>query len=247
LISILVPVLGRARRSSINTVCASRLRTIVQACSSYLIDYKRYPQNFTNDLHQMVFPHDQQSRMMNQFKPYLDNFPDITDTTDVSKLPPTLQCPWAEMSDLGNDNRRIVGNGDTYWYTGYAYYAQLEDNPNWIDKFGVKHFNNGVVLKPGRNADKKGKRRAVLYGDNVVYFQPYDMWNYTHYNSGRATAAPGGFGLWRLDTRTFHGRHLAWSDGSVEWINGSEHKLDLTFAMQNSSYAVAGGGYWWWY
>jgi prepilin-type N-terminal cleavage/methylation domain-containing protein len=247
LVAILLPTVARVRRSSTNTVCAARLRTISQACWAYLSDYKRFPQNFTNDLHKMVFPHDQQSRMMNQFSPYLNNFPEITNATDVSQLPATLQCPWAEMSDLGNSDRRVIGNGDTYWYTGYAYYSQLEDNPNYIDSAGTAHPQQGVVLKPGRNADRKGKHRGVLYGDAVVYFAPFDMWNYTHYTSGRAIAATAGFGLWRRDTRTFHGRHLAWSDGSVEWINGSEHKLDLNFAMQNSSYAVSGGGYYWWY
>jgi type II secretory pathway pseudopilin PulG len=249
LVAILLPVVARVRRSATNTVCAARLRTIAQACSAYLIDYKRYPQNFTNDLHKMVFPHDQQSRTLNQLSVYLDRFPDITNATDVSQFPPALQCPWVEMSDLGNSDRRVIGNGDTYWYTGYAYYAQLEDDPNYKDTSPpyAAHPQQGVVLKPNRNADRKGKRRGVLYGDAVVYFAPYDMWNYTHYTSARAALAPGGFGLWRRDTRTFHGRHLAWSDGSVEWVNGAEHKLDVTFAMQNSSYAVGGGGYYWWY
>ena len=247
LVSLLLPALNRARRSSINTVCANRLRSIAQACSAYLIDHKRYPQNYTNDLHQMVFPHDQQSRMMNQFSAYLDKFPEITNATDVSKLPAVMQRPWAETSDLGNSDRRVIGNGDTYWYTGYAYYAQLEENPNWRESNGTPHAQNGVVLKANRHADRRGKRRAVLYGDAVVYFEPYDMWNYTHYTNGRAIAAVTGFGLWRKDTRTFHGRYLAWTDGSVEWINGSEHKLDKAFAKDNSSYAVAGGGYWWWY
>jgi prepilin-type N-terminal cleavage/methylation domain-containing protein len=249
LVAILLPVVSRVRRSSTNTVCAARLRTIAQACSAYLIDYKRYPQNYTNDLHKMVFPHDQQSRTLNQLSVYLDRFPEITNATNVSQLPPTVQCPWAEMSDLGNGDRRVIGNGDTYWYTGYAYYAQLEDDPNYRETSPpyTMHPQQGVVLKRNRNADRKGTRRGVLYGDAVVYFAPFDMWNYTHYTSGRGLAALAGFGLWRRDTRTFHGRHLAWSDGSVEWVNGTEHKLDLKFAMENSSYSAAGGGYWWWY
>ena len=46
LIAILLPVVSRVRRAATNTVCATRLRTIAQACSAYLIDYKRYPTEF---------------------------------------------------------------------------------------------------------------------------------------------------------------------------------------------------------
>ena len=247
LVSLLLPALRKVRVASVNTVCAARLHQITLACSTYLVDYKRFPQNYTNDAHQMVFPHDQQSRTMNQLSTYLTKFPDITNTTDVKALPPILQCPWAEMSDLGNADRRIVGNGDTYWYTGYAYYAQLEENPNYTETSApyTVHPQNGVVLKPNRNADRKGKRRGVLYGDSVVYFGPFNMWNYTHGRAG-PLGAVGGFGFWRTDTRAFHGRHLSWSDGSVEWINGAEMKLDLAFALQNAAYS-SGGAYYWWY
>jgi len=248
LISIVMPALRRVRVSSINTVCASRLHQIGLACATYLVDYKRYPQNYTNDLHKMIFPHDQQSRTMNQLSTYLTRFPEITNATNVEQLPAILQCPWAEMSDYGNDARRVIGNGDTYWYTGYAYYAQLEENPNYRDSTPpfTPHEQIGVVIKANRHADRKGKRRAVLYGDNVVYFSPFDIWNYTHETSARVT--PGSLlSFWRKDTRGFHGRHLAWTDGSVEWINGSEIKLNVNFAMQNASYSNLGGGYWWWY
>ena len=56
------------------------------------------------------------------------------------------------MSDLGNSDRRVIGNGDTYWYTGYAFYAQLEDVPNWTESTPpfTKHTQRGVVLKSGR-------------------------------------------------------------------------------------------------
>ena len=247
LVAILMPALRQVRIASVNTVCASRLHQIALACTAYLAEHRRFPQNYTNDLHRMIFPHDQQSRTMNQLSGYLTKFPPITDTTPVSELPPVVQCPWAEMTDLYGTDRRVIGNGDTYWYTGYAYYAQLEENPNYRDTAPpyTVHPQLGLVLKPNRHADRKGRRRGVLYGDAVVYFGPLDMWNYTHHRSG-PTAAPAGFGIWRKDTRTFHGRHLAWSDGSVEWVNGSEIKLDLAFAHQNASYTT-GANYWWWY
>jgi hypothetical protein len=197
----------------------------------------------------MVYPHDQQSRILNEFSAYLDHFPEITNATDTSQLPKVLQCPWVEMVDFTNNERRVVGNGETYWYTGYAYYAQLEDDPNWRDKAGTPYPQLGVVLKLNRNADKKGKRRGVLFGDNVAYFPLFQAWYYTHQRNS-PVRANSFLGFWRTDTRAFRGQHLAWSDGSVEWVNATEMKLDVSNVTQtkrNASYSDAGYGYFWWY
>src|SRR4051812_46210574 len=83
LVGILMPALQRARVASINTVCASRLRQITLACTTYLAENKRFPQNYVNDPYDMIFPHDQQSRMMNQLSTYMGNFPLVTDATPV--------------------------------------------------------------------------------------------------------------------------------------------------------------------
>jgi hypothetical protein len=48
------------------------------------------------------------------------------------------------------------------------------------------------------------------------------------------------------DTKTLRGQHRAWSDGSVEWVNGSEMKLDTAAASQNASY-WDGALYLWWF
>jgi prepilin-type N-terminal cleavage/methylation domain-containing protein len=245
LIAILMTAMRKVRIASVNTVCGSRLHQITLACSAYLVDYKVFPLNYVNDPYQFVYPHDQQSRTMNQLSTYLTKFPDITDATPLGDLPAALQCPWAEMSD--SEARKVVGNGNTYWYTGYAYYARLDERVNYIQKGPppVPQIQNGQLIKPLRHADGKGRRRGVLYGDNLVYFGYLDMWNYTH-SVNAAVGVPAGFGFWRTNTRSLHGRHLAWSDGSVEWVNGGEMKLDKSQAVQNASY-WDGGLYFWWY
>ena len=97
-----------------------------------------------------------------------------------------------------------------------------------------------------RSADGKGKRRGVLYGDNVVYFGYWNMWNYPHFKDASVGAAPTSFSFWRNSAAALHGRHLAWSDGSVEWVNAGEMKLDPAQGAQNASY-WDGGLYFWWF
>jgi type II secretory pathway pseudopilin PulG len=244
LIALLLPALRKARQASVNTVCASRLHSIAQACSAYLIDYKVYPLNYVNDAHQNIFPHDQQSRTLNQLSGYLNKFPDITDATPVTDLPPVLLCPWAEQTD--SDGRKIVGNGNTYWYTGYAYYARLEVRKNWVSKGPpeVINYQNGTVLKLERVADDKGKRRGVLWGDAVVWFGPFNTWLYSHTTSSPLTTHTL-LPYWHTNTKALHGQHQAWSDGSVEWVNGSTLKLDLATADKNASYGIGASYYWW--
>jgi prepilin-type N-terminal cleavage/methylation domain-containing protein len=245
LIALLLTAVRKVRVASVNTVCAARLHQIGLACATYLAEHRVFPHNYVNDSYTQIFPHDQQSRTMNQLSTYL-KFAEITDATPLGDLPGVLQCPWAERSE--SDERKVVGNGNTYWYTGYAYYARLDENPNYVDKGPplVVHVQTGKLLKPDRHADRRGKHRGALWGDNVVYFGYLGMWNYTHYRDASVGAAPAGFNFWRNSFKGLHGRHMAWSDGSVEWSNADDLKLDPTKAAQNASYSD-GGQYFWWF
>jgi len=74
------------------------------------------------------------------------------------------------MSDLGNSDRRVIGNGDTYWYTGYAYYAQLEDDPNYIETTPpyTVHPQQGVVVHDQHFQRRVGAGQAIGHGVGQV-------------------------------------------------------------------------------
>jgi prepilin-type N-terminal cleavage/methylation domain-containing protein len=241
LISILLPALSKAWVSARNTQCASRIHQIITACNVYLNDYKTYPTNFINVPTDVVYPHDQQSQTLNQLQVYLGNFAPITDATDPSALPSALVCPFVDGSDaLG---RKWVGNGYTYWYTGYGYYAMLDQRINYVDSAGTVWYQNGAMLIPNACADACGTRRGVLWGDAVSWFGYVGspgIWYYPH-TAGefRGTST---FLFWHDTPTAFAGRNMGYSDGSVEF----ESSLDLNPAdFSNVAYWDQGQYYWW--
>jgi prepilin-type N-terminal cleavage/methylation domain-containing protein len=242
LISILLPALSLARQSAINTQCAARIHEILLACDVYLNDYKTYPTNFINDNFSMVFPQDQQSRTLNQIVPYLGNYQPITNATLPSGLPSPLVCPFVDGSDdLG---REWTTNGNTYWYTGYGYFAKLLDKPNYVDSTGTAHYNlNGVMPIPSAGADDQGSVRAALWGDAVVWFGGTNCWYYTH-TKGRY-AGNASYVFYHNTPTAFGGQNMGYTDGSVEFNSTVDFNPgDWTKTV---AYYENGSNYWWWF
>ena len=242
LVAILLPALAKARIAAKNTVCASRIEQVLVACSAYLVDIGKYPANYVNDAYNMCYPHDQQSRTLNELSAYLGHFPDIVDATDPGNLPPPLVCPFVEGSD--DTGRKWVGNGNTYWYTGYGYYARLDEHVNYTDSNGTIHYQNGVLRNPDECADARGTRRGVVWGDAVSWFGyvgGQGMWYYSH-TQGQY-GGNSSFVFWHNTFRAFAGRHLGFSDGSVEFDPSVD--LDPAHFAPNVTYWDGSQYYWW--
>ncbi len=240
LISMLLPALSKARVAAKKTVCASRLEQILVACSAYLAETGRYPLNYVNDPYNMAYPHDQQSRTLNELSQYLTRFPDVTDATLPENLPPVLVCPFVEGSD--DQGRKWVGNGNTYWYTGYAYYARLDENPNYTDSGGV-HYQRGILRFPEHSANARGTRRGVVWGDAVTWFGyvgGQGMWYYSHTKG--SYGGNSSFVFWHDTKAAFAGVHLGYSDGSVVW---EQPDIDPANYVKNVAYWDGGQYYWW--
>jgi type II secretory pathway pseudopilin PulG len=237
LVAILLPALAKARTEARSIQCASRLHQILVACSAYLVDTGKYPCNYVNDPYSMCFPHDQQSRTLNELAAYMGHFPDITDATLPEDLPSQLVCPFAEISDP--TGRKWIGNGNTYWYTGYGYYARLDEHQNYPG-----HVQDGILRFPDHAADARGVSRGVVWADAVSWdggVGGQGMWYYTH------TRGQYGFNsiftFWHDRFSAFAGQHLAYSDGSVVWQNTTDiNPADFT---QNVAYWDGIDYYWW--
>lgn len=243
LIAMLMPALAKARTAARNTQCASRIEQILVACSAYLVDTGKYPLNYVNDPYSFCYPHDQQSRTLNELAGYLGQFPDITDSTDPSDLPSPLVCPFVDGSD--DPGRKWLGNGNTYWYTGYAYYARLDEHVNYTENNGTVHYQNGQLRMPDESADARGTHRGAVWGDAVVWFGyvgGQGMWYYSHVDGHFGANAT--FVFWHDTPNAFAGRHLGYSDGSVEFFPS----LDLNPADFNANVTYWDGGeYYWWF
>ncbi|HEY8665319.1 MAG TPA: type II secretion system protein, partial [Tepidisphaeraceae bacterium] len=165
LIAMLLPALGKARRSAKNTVCASNLRQLVMASTVYLNDNKYYPNvNRINGdpVGGLAIPHDIAPPLINSLSRYLGNYPAVTNdgstNTPISGYAPIVQCPFAADWD--------TQRGPFSWiavYTGYGYYGRLEEGSPSMQ-----------LIAPVRAANRRGTRRAVLWADPVVWYGPYN-------------------------------------------------------------------------
>ena len=82
------------------------------------------------------------------------------------------------------------------------------------------------MIQPKRIARMRGGSRGVLWADSLHMvmvggqFQGYGFFHFT-----RSLTVTPAFGGLVIDPSTLNGQHRAWSDGSVEWLKGSE--IDL--------------------
>jgi type II secretory pathway pseudopilin PulG len=251
LISILLPALAAARKSAINAQCAARLHQILLACNAYLNDFHQFPINYVNTAvaGSSIQPHDQQSRTLNQLSIYLGNFATIADTTPIGQFPEQLECPFVDGSDA--PERETVGNGQTYWYTGYGYYAGLDSRVNYTDSTGAYLQNlyqdvRGPIGNADACADYGGTRRGALWGDNVAWYGYVNGSTGTYYycHTNGVYKGDSSYPFWHDTTSAFGGQNIGYSDGSVVFISSLDFK-PADFA-NNVAY-WDGNEYWWWY
>jgi hypothetical protein len=234
-----------------NTQCASNIHQILVACNAYLNDFHTYPINFVNTPMggDSIQPQDQQSRTLNQLSIYLGNFPALTDTTPTGSFPSQLLCPFVDVSD--GAQIQTVGNGYTYWYTGYGYYSGLDQYVNYTDASGTVWYQTWYqnVRIAGECADTRGIRRGALWGDAAAWWgysggpAGLGMWWYSHTNYSSPNNSTFS-SLWHFTPASFGGQNMGYSDGSVQF-NATLDFKPADFA-NNVAYWDA-GEYWWWF
>lgn len=239
LVAVLLPVLARTRASAMKVVCAGRLRELTLACLMYRDENRVLPQplqqSTLDPLGQLVLGHAPQqvsTRLLNDLRPYL-KFPEVNVSTRASQLPPFVQCPFAEeASDVDRGPAIALFETDVAtFYTGYAYVGRLDEAPlppspptGTLITFSMPRIDSGELLRPGRCAVAKDRRRAVLWADHVSRSKlAGGFWQYTHARGGRAGPLP----LTRLDWRGLLGQHRAYTDASVEWVGAGESGLKV--------------------
>jgi type II secretory pathway pseudopilin PulG len=244
LIALLLPSLNKARRHAKDINCASNLRQLTAGCVMYQNAFKKWPESLHNPIiGETVVPTDIQSRLLNQIAPFL-GFREIPNTPDwpagaPSPKPTRGDLPKFILSTEFVDNELdvgpAIGNGPTYWYTGYSYFGRIDD------KLSPAQLN--VIIKPDRVASS-GKR-GVLWADSIVYWEappPYFYANHAAYPGFRQADRPIGL----------RGQHVGWSDGSVIWTPLDDKKVNkataiLPGAQSSASYQIApSAGYYWW-
>jgi len=258
LIAILLPVLSRTRASAMKVICASRLRDLTLASRMYCDEQKVFPppiqQGALDSLGRLVLAHKPQqitTTLLNQLRPYL-KFPEVEVTTEVSKLPPFAQCPFAEEQAL--DRGPVVSllePGVATYYTGFAYLARLDERPvvptlpaGILTALPPTFIDPGRPLKPNRTATAKDRRRAVLWADAVYRSnQSSGFWQYTHARGAR----PGPLPLTYLDHVGLLGQHRAFTDASVEWIAAGDPELDVAAPQRDLTASFKTADEHWWF
>lgn len=207
LMGLLLPALSRARAQAARTRCAANLRQLVQACVMYQIDHHVYPFGNYNSAMGSVVPNQVQVRLLDDLASYL-RYSMPTGSEAVRELPPVVVCPVRATVDFYMDGP-AAGPGEVNWFTGYDYQGWLNETPN----------NYAVTLKTTRIAKSTGTRRGVLWSDTVACSTFYGpaSWIYFHFKRGTHFN-----GIAMADTGALDGQNRAFSDGSVEWINGAD-------------------------
>jgi prepilin-type N-terminal cleavage/methylation domain-containing protein len=227
LLGILLPALSVARTRARDIKCASNLRQLVMATVMYFNEHKTYPTPPQLSAFGGPVPIASDERLLNEIGPYL-KWPTVTPTDTVLTLPPVAVCD-LRTNVLGLlDYTYNLGN--PYWNTGYSYCAGL----------GLPQYPNATVLMKDKQSDLKGKRRGVLWADNMLLVG--------------TTAAPLGFAYFHIrgshqleqtfltvpDPVSYRGHHRAWTDGSVEWSSREYTDLDKTHADTAAAYRIDG-------
>jgi prepilin-type N-terminal cleavage/methylation domain-containing protein len=230
LVGILLPTLNIARRSAVQAVCANNLHQISAAAVMYLNERKQYPAAPCDPTLGDVYPEHMQVRLLNDLVPYL-KYREIKPTDTMRTLPNVFKSPARESFAINMGPQTI---GATFWITGFNYYARLDDPPN----------AHGVLIQPKRAARARGGTRGMLFSDALSWSNSLGPGTYTffHFRGSR-----GFNGVGAGHAQSVLGQHRAWSDGSVEWINGTDIDFDPAHFETTASYKIGVPGNYWSY
>jgi type II secretory pathway pseudopilin PulG len=219
LIGILIPTLAKARDQARRVECAARLRELVHASTLYLNSHRVYPPVAAQPAANAVFPGGITIELANIILSTWRT-KELDPSHDITRWPASLVCPSRLEVDLLLDPNPAFGV--PYWTSGYSYFGRCADAEQ-----------TGKPL--ARCSDRRGKKRGVLWADNLIYVAagPQSGYAYFHYKGNMNVQ-------WPLGTveapGNFLGTHRAWSDGSVEWLPKKHFDLDPAKADHQAGY-----------
>jgi len=207
LVSLLLPVIGRAKQRGKRTVCMNNLRQFAIADTLYCDDNGRLP--LPNDFIPSSVTLDRLTVMAQTLQLSVPSGP-VSSWPKRAAQPKWFNCPMAVES--GHAEGITLGAG---LYTGYTYVGGVE-----ISKMVTSGF--ATLLNPEHTADEKNTRRGVLWSDVLDEFHMSDPRRFEFFHTRRRLTHPD----FRFQAEDLDGFHRAWSDASVEWIPRA--RLDLS-------------------
>jgi prepilin-type N-terminal cleavage/methylation domain-containing protein len=223
LLSLLLPALSRARIQAQQAECGNRLRQLVIGSTMVLGEDERFPAPAVM-LGGTVVPSAITVDLLNRVGRTM-KWPEVSPTNTTLTLPVGTTCPSRDRVDLFQASDPSFGV--PYWITGYVYLGRLDEPGNVL----------GRVIRRDRSAGSKGLRRAPLWGDTLTYAEAGGVggWSFFHGSSSdRFEPALGTLQDWR----SIRGRHLGYTDGSVEWVPKKDYRLDAARADEQASYKL---------
>ena len=216
LIAVVLPALINARRAANDLACASQLRQLVTATVMYHGENRHYPDPRDVPAFASPVPMFLHESTMNAVGKYL-GWPELSGAERVDALPRPAACNMRMEVALLMDPYPTATFGLPFWNTGYSYCGGLLETPNGP---------GAAALLPDRVADRRGKRRGVLWADNLVFLRAGSAnlgWAYFHFKDGHQLDPTF---LTVIDPTSYRGHHRAWSDGSVDWLPRGTIRLD---------------------
>jgi prepilin-type N-terminal cleavage/methylation domain-containing protein len=236
LVGLLLPALQRARRAAKRTACAARMVELGRACTFYLGDYRQYPPPQRLPTTPYLVPKFTDFALINQMSKYLAYAP-LTPAARLDDVPERVQCPYMYDLYLPAIRGPAAFGADVIVMNGYVYAGRV-DEPG--------HDSGGVLLRHGRAADARGKHRAVLWADDVTWydgaglgFLPTGGACYAYFHNSRGNRFNG---VGYLDADALEGQHVGWTDGSVEWVNVADMGIRGHPHEESAAYKIVHGG-----
>ncbi len=223
LLSLLLPALSKARQQAQQVECGNRLRQLVNGSQMILTEDRKYPAPPVM-LVGSVVPSAITVDLLNRVGRML-KWQEVSSMNTTLTLPVGTTCPSRDRVDLfqGSD----PSFGVPYWITGFVYLGRLDEPGNTF----------GVVLKRERSAGSKGLKRAPLWGDTLTYARAGAVGGWSFFHGSRSDRFEPALGTLQ-DWRSIRGRHLGYTDGSVEWVPKKDYRLDATMPDEQASYRL---------
>ncbi|MFM1868365.1 MAG: hypothetical protein RL591_1773 [Planctomycetota bacterium] len=210
IVALSLAAISRLRRSGLIAQNVNNLRNLAIADISYFTDHRVFPDLGT------IVPSSIRVERLRQIGNYLGL--DVPGGTAIewpvrAQQPVWINSPFAVESDYALG--LTVGGG---LYTGYVYVAGIEDS---------QMVTSGIatIVNPGHSAHRRNESRGVMWADVLGEFNTNEERRFETFRVKPGTPRYSDFRFYRKE---FEGIHRAWSDGSVDWLDGAN--IDLSGA-----------------
>ncbi len=209
LAALLLPALSTAKRRAKRVVCLDNLKQFALADTMYCDDTGRLPP--PNDFVPSSITVGRLAQMARYLAMPVPTGPAAAWPRRADQ-PRWINCPMAAESGFAEGI--VLGGG---LYTGYSYVGGVADS-----KMTTMGF--ATLVDPDHTADSLNTRRGVLWTDVLDEFHTPDPRRFEFFHARKRVKYPD----FRDHAGNLDGFHRAWSDASVEWVDG--RRIDLSGA-----------------